>query len=280
MSSSCYAPNSLPFLYPTRVQPAGQAASPVHTAPSSSQWLSWLAPQREAYVMSLNRPYAGESREDYARRIKSIVASYTTSSIASFPRAAGGTSGNLTITNDEAGIPGTETDTGTGKSSSGGSSGGGMSDAQVTALAGTTGRILGASAEMISRIVTSGNQVERDRIAADARIRITELQTQANSSSIQGDASASSAIQEQIDALRGLAQAALHPPAGTTILGMKPMTAAIVGGGLLVLAIGGVYYATRSRTNPVLYTRSKPNRWNRKTHMKPTKFVRASKLKK
>jgi len=63
-----------------------------------------------------------------------------------------------------------------------------------------------------------------------------------------------------------------------TILGMKPMTAALVGGGLLVAALA--YYSMQARKNPVLYTRVEPNRRNRKAHMKPTRFVKASKLKK
>jgi len=279
--TSCYAPNSLPFLAPIRVQPAGQAQVSAYTAPSSAQWISWLAPQREAYAMMHNRPFAGESKEAYTRRVKSIVALYTTSSLAQMPRAAGQASDTMDITQDEANAGG-KSATGSGGDSGGdgkSTSGGGMSDAQATALANNAGRILGSSAQMITQIIQSGNQVERDRIAADARIRITELTQQTNSSQVQGDPGLLSGIQEQISTLAQLAQAALRPPAGTTILGMKPVTAALVGGGLLVLIAGGVYYATRSRKNPVLYTRVEPNRRNRKAHMKPTRFVKASKLK-
>lgn len=300
------------------VRPAGAPYAVPAIGVSPDRWLSWLQPQRMAYLRTMYPRAISESQASYDNRLRAAGVSITTSAIkstirpagdpgfrhrhapagataieygpsfgrrhsvlTSIVRPAGGANGQRResafrlISNAQGNPPGTDpgsSDSGDamGKDSSygGGSSGsdGGLSQASQTAIINTAGQALGMTAATIQAAITQGNQTERARIDADARVAIATLQQQMQGST---DPAANAAAQQQITALQAIQAQLAAPSSSNTMI----LVAAVVA----VAAIGAVVLM-RPRHNPVIYKPRGKSRFRTKERLVPKMFVAARHL--
>lgn len=210
------------------VAPAGTAAIERVTA---SQWLHWLDAQRRAFMRASNPILRGESVEAYARRISALVAQMTTDALRDAPRPAG----QLSFDDMLAQL---ERDPGNTGSTSGSSGSNTSTPPLSQQLIQGAAQVLGVAAQTITAIITSNNQTERTRLAAQAQQRIAELQAQSNASNDRAN--------QQQQAMMAQLLAAL---------GQRPAmsTGMIIGIGVAaVVVVGGAMYFMGKRRNPVL----------------------------
>lgn len=162
--------------------------------------------------------------------------------------------GNLLSTSTPGGTTTYPVTTGTG--------GGGLTDAQITSLAGDVASILGTGAGIVNQVLRGQDAQAIAQIQADAQIRLQELRNQQATANPTQQA----AINQQIATLNAaLAQMAQHQ-------GLSTGTMVALGVGAVAL-VGIALLASRPRHNPVLYRKS-----HRHSGLEPWKYVSAKHL--